>query len=150
MTQPLNSHAYNWKPRPFKSYRRLLPIRNPYDRILSMWKFHVDSNEVHKWESEESLQWYMEEMFMFHPLTLPVCRLFRHHWQWLLKTENLEAELRKHEIDIPNKIFPKANKSRIELDDIMDESDIKLWEKKYKPMIAHFHKLDFEAGGYEI
>jgi len=150
MCHPLNSHAYEWEPRPFKSYRRLLPLRNPYDRVLSMWKFHVDSNREHEWEQGESLKWYMEEVFMFHPLTLPACRIFKHHWQWIIKTEEIEHELIRHEINIPNKIFPQANKSRILLEEIMDKPTIKLWNEKYKPMVAHFHKSDFEAGNYEV
>lgn len=150
MCHPLNSHSYEWEPRPFKAYRRLLPLRNPYDRVLSMWKFHVDSNREHQWGQSESLQWYMEEVFMFHPLTLPACRIFKNHWQWIIKTEDIENELIRHEINIPKKIFPMANASRIKLVDIMDKPTIKLWEEKYKPLVAHFHKSDFEAGGYEI
>lgn len=140
--------SYGFKP--FHEYRRLLPIRNPYDRVLSMWKFHIESNRYHKWGAPETLKWFMEEWFMFHPLSLPVCRIFKTHWQFLIKTEDIENELKKHEIYLPYKKFPKANKSNLLLEDLMDEATTEVWENKYKPLIAHFHKVDFEAGNYAM
>lgn len=150
------SNSFEWQPRDCKSYRRLLPLRNPYDRVLSMWKFHIDYNKEQDLQEPDSLTYYMTEVFMFHPLTLPATRLFRHHYQWTMKMENIEEELVRHKLMLPdpkgfrNKPFPLVNKSRYTLEEVMDDDTRKLWEEKFKPMVAHFHIRDFEAGDYEI
>jgi hypothetical protein len=114
------------------SYRRVLPLRNPYDRVVSMWKFHIALG------FKENFEEWFAQIFMFHPSTLPATRIFAGHYDETIITENIESELKRLNLDHGE--FPHLNKT---------QGTHELTSSQ-KQIISHFHKEDFLKGGYNI
>jgi hypothetical protein len=130
-----HSVIYPLENRGWSTFKRILVLRHPYDRVLSMWKFHAG----HPQWSGETFDYYLRNIFMFHPYTYPACRTFRGHYDEVIKVENINEELEKHGL-LCDKPFPHVNRS--------SPNGYRL-TKKDKLIIENFHHEDFNAGGYD-
>lgn len=109
----------------------ILPIRNPYDRVLSAWKFQYRIGNINNfrdwfWSSGKDLA------------IGPVTKYYRHNT--LLKVENIEEELKKMNLHLGYPL-PKLNTSPNPLNYELTQED--------KDLIYFLHYEDFVAGGYE-
>ena len=121
----------NWLPETATEYTRILPIRNPYSRVVSQWK------EGLKYDSNLDF----DHWFLVHSkqqIQFPVTKLYR--YDKLIKVENIEQELRDLSLFNEEHEFPHSNKS--------DDSDFELSER-HKEIIYHMHYSDFDEGQYE-
>lgn len=133
-----NRHGLGYPDIETTKYKKILILRNPYDRLLSMWKKHI-SHEMWK---NDTLDDYLSEVFMFHPYSYPACRTFKGHYDDYVCVENIQTRFEQLGIaDFTKKPLQHLNKSK--------PSDYKLTEKQ-KMIISHFHRSDFETGGYSI
>lgn len=105
-----------------------LPIRNPYDRVASMWKY-----QCHRDGFIDFDEW-MRDCFRL-PHFGPVTVLYR--YTRLIHCENLQSELRLAGCDFGE--LPKLNASEME-DPHMTAA--------HRREIEEVHASDFHAGGY--
>lgn len=130
-TKRFGVHA-NKAPSYYNHYKFILPIRNPYDRILSQWKFCSRC---------ENTNFKFSEWFLKHgkySYQLPVVKLYKYNT--LLKVENIEEELKKINLHLGYPL-PKLNTSPNPLNYELTQED--------KDLIYFLHYEDFVAGGYE-
>ena len=121
----------NWLPKSATEYTKILPIRNPYSRVISQWK------EGLKYDADLSF----DTWFLIHSKQLiqaPVTKLYQ--YDKLLKVEDIEQELRNLSLFNEDYAFPHNNKS--------EHNDFELSEK-HKEIIYHVHYSDFDEGGYD-
>ena len=122
----------NIPPSSYISYKKILPLRNPYDRVLSMWRWVCEEFELMSFDN-----------FFYkgakYPAAFPVSRLYPH--DFIVKTENLIQDLADHGIDIDEDKFPHFNASNLDIKHTLTEVE--------KEIIYWWHKEDFEAGNYE-
>jgi hypothetical protein len=131
-----NRHGLGYPDVESTQYKKILILRNPYDRVLSMWKKHI-SHGIWK---EDSLDHFLGRVFMFHPYSYPACRMFEEHYDEVVCVEDLQDRFEELGIaDFNKKPFPHLNKS--------DPSDYQL-TKRQKNIISHFHYSDFVVGKY--
>jgi hypothetical protein len=117
-------------------FARYLPIRNPYDRVISQYHWHLkvcDHISFDEWLMVHSKQ----------PICMPVTTIYE-KYDHLLHTENMTDEMRKYgllivrnneELEFPRENVTQ-NKQKIDLTPIQ------------KDYIYFLHYSDFVAGGY--
>ena len=128
--EPALGHT-NWLPEKASSYLKLLPIRNPYDRVVSQWKFSLNFNQI------DFDEWLLECSKQL--IQLPVSKVYR--YDHLIRVEDIENELRKFDLFNEDHEFPHINKSE-------PVEGFKLTEKQ-RDMIYYLHYHDFLHGGYD-
>jgi hypothetical protein len=123
----------NKPPSVYKSYKRILPLRNPYDRVMSMWA----------WTNMEFGGVSFESFFFRgakYPAAFPAARIYP--YDFIVRTENIKEDFEKAGIDIDMSKFPHSH-----------ESTYPITAHKYtefeKSSIYWWHKEDFDAGNYE-
>lgn len=118
------------------NFLRFLPIRNPYDRVISQYHWHlktVGEISFNEWLMVHSKQ----------PVCQPVTTIYE-EYDHLLHVENMEEEMREHGLLIVREgvelKFPRMNVTE-------DKEEIVLtsWQKEY---IYFLHYSDFVEGGY--
>lgn len=113
-----------------EDYELILPIRNPYKRVVSQWKYHCAvSNKI----SFEEWFWKLSRA----AIMLPVTRLYK--YTRLIKVENIEQELK--DLNLYYGAFSKINESSKDLSHALSEQE--------KELIYYLHYEDFIAGNYE-
>lgn len=139
---PTNRHGIMYptmEDAPHHSYRRILILRNPYDRILSLYRKHTQHGHE-DWQHDD-LDWYMKNIFMFHPWSYPATRTFQGHYDIVVKVEDIHNQFKELGLaDFDKKPLPhmcQTRKTFVELTDY------------HREVISNFHEGDFEAGGYE-
>lgn len=123
-----------------EEWRRYLPIRNPYDRVISQWKWHIQTGE-----ELEFNDWLMTHSKQ--AVSMPVTKVYPHHTD-LLKCENIIDEIFNNQ-DLyfgPNRekqiqLFPHSNKSKIK------KPPVELTQRQQE-IIYYYHYEDFVAGEY--
>jgi hypothetical protein len=113
-----------------EKYQFILPIRNPYTRVVSQWKYHCMTCGDIKFE-----EWFWK--YSRITIMLPVARLYK--YDRIIKTENITEELKN--LNLYYEAFPTVNKSRDDLGHSLSE--------KEKELIYYLHYEDFIAGNYE-
>ena len=122
----------NWLPARCTNYLKLLPIRNPYDRVISQWK-----NALKDWGNIEFDEWLMTHSKQL--IMSPVTKMYK--YEKLIKVENIQDELQQLGLWSGEHEFPHNNKS-----DIQDGFKL---NQSQKDIIYYFHYSDFVEGGYE-
>jgi hypothetical protein len=117
-------------PNEYLSYKKLLLMRNPYDRVVSMWKWVCKIKE-----RDFNTYFYNGADW---PTCFPVTK--NYPYDELIKVENLFEDFKKLDIEIDPDEFPRMNY----VDDL--NHDLTALEKE---IIFWFHKSDFEAGNYK-
>lgn len=120
----------NVVPHKYSSYKKLVIIRNPYERIVSMWKW------VHKKHLVDF------ESYFYQGMTWPACFPVGMNYPYdeLVRVENLVQDFMKVDITIRIEDFPELNS----VDDLNHE--LTTVEKE---IIFWFHGIDFELGDYK-
>jgi hypothetical protein len=122
----------NWFPKVSTHYTKVLPIRNPYDRVISQWK--------HALKYDGGLSF---DDFLFNNskqiIQFPATKVYK--YDKLIKVENIEQELKDLSLFNDKYNFPHENKSK--------ESDNFQLEEKQKELIYYLHYNDFQTGGYD-
>jgi len=121
-----------------KEYTKYLPIRNPYDRVMSQYNWHLKTcGEIS-----------FNEWFMVHskqPVCHPVTTIYP-KFDKVLHVENLVNELRENNLLLKKpstqEEFPFPHKNPTENKRIINFTD------EQKEAIYYFHYDDFLAGGY--
>jgi hypothetical protein len=122
----------NWFPKRSTNYLKLLPIRDPYSRVVSQWKQALKNfKDI---EFDEWLMIHSKQLIKF-----PVTKIYE--YDELIRVEDIENELRKFHLFNEDYTFPHSNKSDI-------RNDFQLTQKQ-KDMIYYLHYSDFIEGGYE-
>jgi len=150
-----DSPHYSWEPPLFTNahtcscpdlimsnqWTRFLPLRNPYDRVISQWKWHM---QMEKTETSFD-DWLMTQSKQ--AVCMPVTKVYPHHTD-ILKCENIIEELMNNELFYfgPNRkkqiqSFPHANKSK------MKKSFVELTQRQQE-IIYYYHYEDFITGEY--
>ena len=130
-SMPTLGHT-NWLPEQASNYIKLLPIRNPYDRVVSQWM----------WGLKKGGSYSFDDWLLIHSKQLiqfPVTKIYK--YDHLIHVEDMENELRKFELFKEDHKFPHINKSA-------PIDDFQLTQKQ-KDMIYYLHYSDFVEGGYE-
>lgn len=121
-------------PEKYSSYKRYLPIRNPYDRTISQWKYYVKNDG--KLNFDEWLKHAASQ-----PIMYPVTRIYA--YDYLIVVESIHEDLSRYGQDIgitrPLCDFPHMNRS---------VSENPILTQSQKDFIYYFHYLDFLAGSY--
>ena len=139
--EPSLGHT-NWYPKRAINFKKLLPIRNPYDRAISQWKFTISKGEnvsFNKW-----LMVHSKQLIKF-----PVTKLYE--YDELIKVENIEQELKRFDLFKEECPFPHLNESWKSADSKnygVDFSSFKLSQQQ-KDLIYYLHHEDFVKGEYE-
>ena len=128
--EPSLGHT-NWLPKKAINFQKLLPIRNPYDRAISQWKFAKAGKPV------SFDEWLMEDSKQL--IKFPVTKLYE--YDELIKVENIEKELGRFNLFKEEHAFPYANKSA-------DDTSFDL-NQYQKDLIYYLHHEDFVKGGYK-
>jgi hypothetical protein len=110
------------------NYKIILPIRNPYDRVKSMWKY-TKSRYPHITFDK----WFFEDSKCV--CCLPVTRTYKYHH--LVRVENLLEDFES--LDIKIDFVPHLNKS---VTNSQEFTDIQ------KEQIYYLHYEDFKNGNY--
>lgn len=124
-------HTNNY-PTHFENYKFILPIRNPYNRVISQYKFQSRFFTKHKTFKE----WFWPDGKEL--IGYPVAGLYR--YTDLLKVENVEEELKRLNLYLGYPI-PKMNVSQNNNECVLTQED--------KDLIYFLHYEDFIAGGYD-
>ena len=127
--EPSLGHT-NWFPKRATGYTKILPIRNPYFRVVSQWKHALKYSDGLSFD--EWLLRHSKQLIQF-----PVSKMYR--YDKLIKVENIEQELKDLSLFNNEYDFPHNNKS--------DDVDFEL-NQEHKKLIYFLHQSDFEAGGY--
>jgi len=120
----------NVVPNKYSSYKKILLIRNPYDRVVSMWK----------WVSKKAPRDF--KTYFYDGASWPTCFpvTMNYPYDELVRVENLVEDFKKLDIKVDPKLFPKMNN----IDDLShDLTDLE------KEIIFWFHRIDFKAGNYK-
>ena len=123
----------NWLPDRYRNYLKLLPIRNPYDRVVSQWRWGLNLGEDYSFD--EWLMIHSKQLIMF-----AVTKVY-YPFDKIIRVEDIEDELRELGLLNGNHDFPHFNKSDV-------RNDFQLTQKQ-KDMIYYLHYSDFIEGGYE-
>lgn len=113
---------------------RILPLRNPFNRVRSMYKFSQRDQTPEK--KLTFTEWF--ETFGVLPLNGSAVSQYEH--EEVIRVETLAEDLSKFGIDA--KDFPHENKSN-------EESKILLTDDQ-KTVIRYIHRKDFEKGNYSF
>ena len=125
-----------------EGWKRYLPIRNPYDRVISQWKWHIQM---------ENDAISFDEWLMLHSkqaVQMPVTIVYPQYTH-LIKCENIIEEFLNNEDiyhgDGPDRFdvlknFPHTNKSLI-------KKSIELTQRQ-QDIIYYYHYMDFIVGDY--
>lgn len=128
-----SSHGHELPTR-YENYTKFLPVRNPYERVISQWKYYIKEGGDFNFD-----EWLLT--CSTQPIMYPVTKIYK--YDILIKVELLYEELRKYKetlgIQRPLHEFPHLNKSDIE-DPILTQPQ--------KDFIYYFHYSDFNEGGY--
>ena len=124
----------NVVPNRFQSFKKILPIRNPYERLISAWRFHLKTIPS---QDNMTFDQYLE-INGRSPAAFPVSRFFSH--DAIVRVEHLVEDFAALGYEINN--FPHKNKS-----DSQNFRDC--LNQRQKEIIQWWHKEDFDAGGYE-
>jgi hypothetical protein len=121
------------------SFKKILPVRNPYERVISQYWWHYNHHEkidFEKWLYTHSKQ----------PACMPVTVIYRDH-DCVIRVENLEEELEKHNLIVyhpsTNERIPIPHRNKTENKVEMDLAE------EHAELIYFLHYEDFAAGGYE-
>lgn len=118
-----------------KHYKRFLPIRNPYNRVMSQWKFSIKHGNKLDFDN-----WLLRAGN--NPIMYPVTKLYK--FDHLIHTEQIFEELYnlKEVLGIERQIieFPHLNKS---------EYNNPILTQSQKDFIYYFHYSDFLTGNYK-
>ena len=128
----MSSAHGNIPPYNFIRYKKILPLRNPYDRVISVWKWICRSFG----EVEFNKHFYKGAKY---PTSFPVSRTYPH--DFVVRTENLKEDFEKYGINLDMDTFPHLNKHGSEVEHELTELE--------KEIIYWWHKEDFDAGNYE-
>jgi hypothetical protein len=109
-------------------YKVILPVRNPYDRVKSMWKYAKKRNKEIPFS-----EWFFEKSKCV--CCLPVTRTYK--YDYLVKVENLIEDFES--LDIKIDFIPHLNKS---VKNSQEFTDIQ------KEQIFYLHYEDFKNGNY--
>ncbi len=141
------SHTHIWFDFRFDSFDQYdvyLPIRNPYTRTISMYKFYLRYCDRSNIEPRSFGDWLMREFKQ--PIHLPVTQVY--NYTKLIKLEQIADDVAKlvEEHDIPFrktavKEFPHRNKGQQ-----IKKIEMTQFEKD---VIYFWHYQDFINGGYE-
>lgn len=154
---------YNWKSQEYYSphtaqvpqeflgddWRRFLPIRNPYDRCISMWKWHI-----HKVPEDKTItfhNWLLE--YAKQPACRPVVTVYP-DWTHLLRCEDIVNELGNADIHlgIPYPPSAKQKEDKLKTFPHVNKSIIKKRKHNFTPyeqdLIYWYHREDFMKGKY--
>jgi len=145
--RPHGSHThvwFSWRLQDFKEYDVYVPIRNPYDRTVSMYKFYLQHCTKKNINPLGFSDWLLREFKQ--PIHLPVTQVY--NYTQLIKVEQIEEDVsklvEKHDIFFRRtalKQFPHNNKSQ-------EIEEIKMTQFE-KDVIYFWHYQDFINGGYE-
>lgn len=127
-----NKHG-NMPPSICISYTKILPLRNPYERVLSAWKWACRNFDI---------ELTFDKFFNYgakYPTLFPVSRFYPH--DLVVKTENIVEDFDKYGITIDESTFPHLNKHGSNLNHELTEIE--------KEIIYWWHKEDFDVGDYE-
>ena len=113
---------------------RILPVRNPFNRVVSMWKF---SQRFCDKENKLSFTNWFNKLG-HKPMNGPVFSQYPH--SKIVRCEHIVEDFKALGIDISN--IPWENKSE-------DTRPVEL-TKTQKDCIRWFHREDFEAGRYPL
>ncbi len=115
-------------------YKVILPLRNPYDRVRSMWK-HVKGLSDKGWRKTKPFEdWFLEDSKCV--CCLPVTRTYK--YDHLVRVENLLEDFES--LDIKIDFVPHLNKSVKRSEKFSDLQ---------KEQIYYLHYEDFKNGEYE-
>lgn len=121
------------------TYTKYLPIRNPYDRVISQywWTYNrYKKVDFEKWLYESSKQ----------PVCMPVTLIYK-DYDHLLRVEHLEEDMDKHNLLLVDPFtkenIPLPHKNKTENKFEMDISP------EHEELIYFLHYEDFQAGGYK-
>jgi len=122
-----------------KNYKKFLPIRNPYERVISQYNWHLKTCG----------QISFDEWFMIHskqPVCQPVTVIYPKFDQ-VLHVENLVEELRENGLLVKNPStqeefsFPHKNATENKI--------VVNFTNQQRENIYYLHYSDFLVGGYE-
>lgn len=120
----------NIVPNKYSSYKKILIIRNPYERVVSMWKWaHKKFGIDFKTYFYKGINW---------PTCFPVG--MNYPYDELVRVENLFEDFMKFNIMIRAENFPHMNS----VNDLNHELT-----NLEKEIIFWFHKIDFDIGTYK-
>lgn len=125
-------HTTNY-PEYYDHFKFILPIRNPYDRVLSQYKFESKYFTTTHYTFKEWFWKYGKDQYR-----LSATKLYRYNE--LLKVENIEQELKRLNLHLGYPL-PKMNVSQNNNECVLTQED--------KDLIYFLHYEDFIAGGYE-
>ena len=124
-----------------KEWKRYLPIRNPYDRVISQWKWHLQRGD----DQPEFEDWLM--LHSKQAVSMPVTKVYSNYTD-IIKCENIKNEIFNNDLmpigpDREKQIllFPHSNKSKIK------KPPMQL-TRRQQEIIYYFHYEDFLVGGY--
>lgn len=121
----------NIPPHNYSRYERILLLRNPYKRVVSMWKFIYQG--YYKTTFEEFF-----EKTLTSPICLPV--MLTYPSDTVVRTEHFVEDFKKANINIDEEDFPHLNQCKTPMHTLTEME---------KEKIYWLHKTDFDAGNYE-
>ena len=83
-----------------KQFKKILPVRHPYDRVASMWKHTKKYGADHSWDD-----WFLHSSRW--PCCFPVSRLYKA--SHFIRFENLVEDLKENGIEIDKDKFERLN-----------------------------------------
>lgn len=117
-----------------KCYKKFLPIRNPYNRVMSQWKFSIKHGNTLNFDD-----WLLRAGN--NPIMYPVTKLY--DFDHLIHVEQICEELYNYRnilgIIRPIVEFPHIN---------MSEVSNPILTQEQKDFIYYFHYSDFLTGSY--
>jgi hypothetical protein len=121
----------NVVPNRYSGYSKILLIRNPYERVLSMWKWVCKKHGLMRFEDYfyNGCQW---------PTCFPVTLNYPH--DHLVKVESYFDDMERLGIKINKNKFPHLNACSTPHHELTDTE---------KEIIYWFHYADFKAANYE-
>lgn len=123
----------NMPPSSCISYTKILPLRNPYERVLSSWKWCCKTANL-----KCSFGKYLYDSAKY-PALFPVSRFYPH--DFVVRTESLKEDFEKCGINLDMNTFPHLNKHGSDVGHKLTELE--------KEIIYWWHKEDFDVGSYD-
>lgn len=121
----------NIVPHAYSNYKKILLIRNPYNRVVSMWKWICKKYKPMRFED-----------YFYNELKYPTCFpvTVNYPYDYLVKVESYFNDMEKLGIEIDKSKFPHLNVCTTPHHELTEiEKEIIYW----------FHKSDFDAGNYD-
>ena len=126
-----------WLSPEWSDWKKFLPLRNPFDRVRSMYWWHISKHEELEFD-----EWF--DIHMKQPVCEPVIKIY-FAYDHIIRCEHIEDDLREHGLLLET---PKGAEIPFPRNNVTNPPRRIEFTQRQRDIIYWFHIEDFVAGNY--